>query len=150
MCLSFGGSRRRFTCVLSLADGIQPLLQCEFVDGTDRKANKNRDTIVEHAECLRKGKADFGLVASSCSRIGNAPMRRHRLTRPHWAYLLCRVVADRENKIKLRGLRARELRPTLRATSADVVIQLAQEIDGIGMDMALRMASRREGTEFPM
>ena len=48
-----------------------------------------------------KGETDFGLVAGRSSGIGNAPMRRHRLARPHRTRLRRRIVADREHEIEL-------------------------------------------------
>src|SRR5258708_18040410 len=46
-------------------------------------------------------------------RIGNAPMRRHRLTRPDGTDFVGRVVTDGKNEIHLGSVRLREFIPAL-------------------------------------
>ncbi len=48
-----------------------------------------------------------GADVSLCGRIRNAPMGRHRLTRPHRANFFGCIVTDGENKIDLKPLAAR-------------------------------------------
>lgn len=50
----------------------------------------------------------------SCG-IWNTPMRGHRVTWPHRANLVCRVIADREDKIHLGRTRFRKFFPALAA-----------------------------------
>ena len=133
---------------LGLADGLQLLLQSELVERADRQADENRDAVVEHPERVGEGEPDFSLVAGGGCGIGNAPMRGHRLARPHRAGLGRRVVANREHEIELRRVRPGELAPVLGAKAADVEIELAQEIDRIGVNSALRLAAGREGAKF--
>ena len=51
------------------------------------------------------------------------------------------VVANRENKIELWRVWLRELQPTFRASIAHVEVQLAQQIERVGMNLPLRLAS---------
>jgi hypothetical protein len=49
---------------------------------------------------ILKHEGNFGLGASSFGGIGDAPMRRRRLSRPYRAQFACGVVANSENKIE--------------------------------------------------
>jgi hypothetical protein len=70
-------------------------------------------------------------------------MSGHRLPRLDRAHFRCGIVAKRKYEIECRRFRARELRP-VGAQAGYVIVQLAQQIERIGMDAAL-MASSREG-----
>ena len=105
--------------------------------------------LSEHAECIGKGEARFQPRCPGCRGIGNAPMRGHRLAGPHRTCLGRRVVADREDEIERRGVGPGELGPALGAQATDVEVQLAQQVEGVGMDAALRLAARREGAKIP-
>jgi hypothetical protein len=51
--------------------------------------------------------------AINCGGIGHAPMRRHRLSRPHGTHFLCGVVANCEDKVQLGSARLGEFAPIL-------------------------------------
>ena len=109
----FGGSRRGPASVLGLADGIQLFLQRQLVEGANRQTDKNRDAVIEHSKCIGKSETNFGRVSGGCGRIGKAPMRGHRLARPHRARFRGRVITKRERKIELGSVRTGELLPVL-------------------------------------
>src|SRR3974390_1207179 len=100
MLCSFGGGRRRLASA-SLAYRVQMLLEREHVERTQWQTGENRNSIVEHAVGVSEGKADFGLVPGRRCGVGQAPMRRHRLPRPHRAGLRCCIVTQREYEIEL-------------------------------------------------
>jgi hypothetical protein len=118
-------------------------LQGQRAERSQRKTG-DRYAIVEHAVRVREGKADFSLFASLRGGVRQAPMNGHRLPRPDRAHFRCGIVAKRKYEIECRRFRARELRP-VGAQAGYVIVQLAQQIERIGMDAALRMASSREG-----
>src|SRR5208283_1715188 len=69
--------------VFGFADGIEPSLQRQLVEGVDRQADEYRYAVVQHAERIGERKATFCFVARCGSRIGKAPMCRHRLAGPN-------------------------------------------------------------------
>ena len=76
-------------------------------------------------------------------------MRGHRLARPERTRLPGGIVTNREHKIELRSVRANELVPVFGAVAIGVEVQLAQEIERVGMDPPLRLAAGRERAEHP-
>src|SRR3984957_13557148 len=85
-----------------LADLVDFFFNCELVEGLQGQVEKQADSAVEHEECVAE--CFFNLLKSACNsgRVGNAPMRRHRLAGPDRAYFLRGVIADREDEIELR------------------------------------------------
>jgi hypothetical protein len=59
-----------------------------------------------------------------------------------------RVVADGENEIEGRRARLRKLTPRLRAEAQRILIEPLQQLDGVRVDPALRLAAGAEGVEF--
>ena len=125
----------------------QPLLQRELVDRVHRQAGEDRDAIVQHAIGLGEGEMLLRLGAFDRGRVGHAPMRRHRLARPDRAGFAGGVVADREDEVHLGRAGRGELVPVLRAGEGRVVVEALQQLERIGMDLALGMRAGRERLE---
>ena len=62
---------------------------------------KDIDAIVEHSKGISEGETNFCFVTGRRCRIRNAPVRRHRLTRPNRAHFTSSVITDCESKIEL-------------------------------------------------
>src|SRR5690606_24860029 len=76
------GGRGRIGIARPPPDGVETLLQGEVVERGQWQADEYRDAVAEHPECFGESEPDFGFGAGRGRRIGNAPMRRHRLARP--------------------------------------------------------------------
>src|SRR5580692_4216745 len=98
---------------LGAADFFEFVLQRQLVQRAQRKRREDRDTLMQHAISILERKRDFGFSPLSLRRIGNAPMRRHWLTRPHRAGFASRVVANSESKIERRRAGLCEFMPRL-------------------------------------
>ena len=85
----------------------------------ERQAAKMPMRLISMRNASLKASAIFGFAACRRGRVGHAPMRGHRLARPDRAGFARRVVADGEDEIELRRVRAGELAPDLRAQAAD-------------------------------
>src|SRR5262245_44091028 len=121
---------------LHAADLREPLLQTDLIEASDRQRRENPNMLMEHPVRILEGKGDLSGGAFGFGRIGNAPMRRHRLAGPHWAGLASGVVADGEGKIERRRARLGELVPTRR-----VIAETLQELDGVRVHSTLRVGS---------
>src|SRR5262249_6820958 len=95
-------------------------------------------------ECKR----DLSRRAFGFGRIGNAPMRRHRLAGPHRTNFAGRIVADGEGKIERWRAGLRELIPRLRTKARRVIGETLPELQRVRVYSALRLATRAVGTEF--
>ena len=71
-------------------------------------------------------------------------MGGHRLAGPDRAGFGSGVIAKREREIELGPVRAGEFGPALRAETAHVVVQPFQEIERVGMHVALGLAAGRK------
>src|SRR5262249_3548302 len=103
---------------------------------------------MQHPIRILERKRDFGRRALGFGRIGNAPMRRHRLAGPHRTDFARRVVADGEGEIERRRAGLGELVPRLRTKARRVVAEALQELDCVRVYFALRLAARTVGMEF--
>src|ERR1700734_2535090 len=101
----------RRAAILARADRVELFLQAQLIERAQRQADENSDAVGQHAERIGKRQAHFRLGAGGKRRIGDAPMRGHRLARPHRAGFRRRVVADGEDEIELRRARAGKFRP---------------------------------------
>src|SRR5262249_53228951 len=109
----------------------------------------NADSLMQHAIGIFESQRDLSRRACGFSRIGNAPMRGHRLARPYRTGLARRVIADREHKIERRGPPRREIGPPLRTESRCIKAETLQEPNGFRVDAPLGLAPRAVGAEFP-
>ena len=140
------GRRRRFVVpVADLADLVQPVVQADIVEV--RQIDEDADARRQHAVGVVEGELDLGRRALCPGRIGNAPMGGCRAAGPDRAGLAGGVVADREDEIHLRRVRAGELVPALRTELADVVAEVRKQAEGVRIDRAARMAAGRIGLE---
>ena len=141
--------RQRQVCRLSLsfADRVELFLQGQLIEGSERQAHEDIDAVRQHPQRIRECEPHFRLGAGGCGWIGHTPMRRHWLPRPERTDLLRGVVADREDEIEFRCVRSRKLFPALGSQAGHVVVQPSQQIEGVGMNPAFRVASCRERSE---
>src|SRR5260370_20438606 len=79
--------------------------------------------------------------------VGNAPMRRHGLTRPQWTDLIRCVVADCEDEIKRGGIRLRELIPGLAPEVLSTQTRVLDLAEGLGPHRTGRVTSRTVGAD---
>src|SRR4051812_16937209 len=90
----------RLRChIIHAADVLEPLLQAEPVEAPNRPCWGNSDALMQHPVGILERQGDFGGGTLCFGRIGNAPMRRDRLPRPHRTAFAGRVVADGESEI---------------------------------------------------
>jgi hypothetical protein len=112
-----------------------------LIERAERQIHEDRDAVRQHAERIGEGQIDLRLVALGGGWIRNAPMRRHRLPRPHGAGLGCSVVAKGKDKIELRCVRSGEFTPALGAEAGNVEVHPAQDRKRSGMHGPLRLAA---------
>src|SRR5262249_18735955 len=130
------------------ADPLEPPLQAQPIEAADRQGRENADALMQHPVRILERKRDLGRGAFGFGRIGNAPMRRHRLAGPHRTDFARRVVADGEGEIERRRAGLGELIPRLRTKARRVVAEALQELDCVRVYFALRLAARTVGMEF--
>src|SRR6516164_8364440 len=133
---------------LHAADLLEPALQAQPIEAADRQRRENPDALMQHPVRILERKGDLGRRAFGFGRIGNAPMRGHRLARPHRTDFAGGVVADGEGKIERRRAGLRELIPRLRTKARHVIAEARQELHRVRVHSALRLAARTVGTEF--
>ena len=138
---------------MALASFVLPMAsscfcKAQVIERPERQAHENIDAVRQHPQCISECKPHFRLGTGRRRRIGYAPMRGHRLTRPNRAGFFRSVVADGEHEIELRRVWSRELLPALRTQSGHVVVQLSQQIervrDALGLSAGFR--PKRLGT----
>ncbi len=134
-------------CAVHPPDLFQPRLQAELVEAANRQRCKHRDALTQHAVCVLERERDLGRVALRFRRIGDAPMRGHRLARPHRAGFTRGVVADGEHEIERRRAGLCELAPRLGAEVRRVVTEAVKQRDSVRVDVALRLAPGGIGAE---
>lgn len=83
-----------------LADPVEFLLQAHAVQRRQRQVGENIDAVRKLLKGLAERAADFFIGPTHKRRIGQAPMRRHRLPGPDRAGFVGGVIADREHEIK--------------------------------------------------
>src|SRR5262249_14948709 len=136
--------RRR---ALHPADFLQPVLQAELVERTQRERGEHADAVMQQPIGVIEGKRDLCRGACSRSRIRNAPMSGHGLTGPYGPRLSGRIVANGENEIERRRAGPGELAPGFGAQTRGVVAEALQQPDGFRMDLPFRLASSAPGME---
>ncbi len=112
--------RRR---AIDAADVAQPRPERQPVDAVQRQAREGGDAVLEIAERRDERRFLLDVGALDGGGIFDAPMRRHRLSRPHRAGLAGGVVANREDEIHHGRVAARELLPALGAQIVGGVIE---------------------------
>src|SRR3546814_14687394 len=70
----------------------------------------------------------------------------HRRPGPDRANFMRGVVANGEHEIERRRVRAWEFLPALRAEAADIVVELLEQMQGEGVNLALGLATREIGS----
>ena len=92
-----------------LADLVEAFLQREPADAGERQAGEDRDAGIEHAVGLGEG-VIFASVPVAAAGSGTPhPVRAHGLAGPGGADLGGGVVANREDEIHVRRIRAPEV-----------------------------------------
>src|SRR4051812_39875111 len=77
----------RLRCrIIHTPDVLEPLLQAELIQTRDRQRCEDSDAVMEHPIGILERESDLGRRTFGFSRIGDAPMCRHRLPGPHWAH----------------------------------------------------------------
>src|SRR5208283_2350401 len=105
------GSIRKFDS----ADFPDPLLQRETVERLDSQARENLDSIFQLEVNAEEEAAPFFVCPLKRHRVGHAPVRSDRLSRPQWTLLGGGPIADREDEVERRTVRTSKLVPTLAA-----------------------------------
>ena len=98
------GSRVRCgRLVRGLADVVEFALECEAVESLQGKAEEETDSAIEDQEGVPEGAFDLRLAPANGGRVGDAPMRGHRLTGPYRADLFGGVVTDGQDEVQFGG-----------------------------------------------
>jgi integrase len=98
-------------CLLRPADLVDFALDGHVLKRRQGQREEQPDPAVKHSEGITKRTGDLLWGSLDCRRIGNTPVRRHRLPRPVRTLLLRGVVAYSKNEVELRRFRPRELVP---------------------------------------
>ena len=82
-------------------NGLQTFAQGNLLNARNGQRQHQVDAAFQHAEGLEERRCLLGIAALDRRRIGNAPMRGSRTTRPYWASLRHRTVADGATRANL-------------------------------------------------
>src|SRR5580698_1494851 len=113
-----------------------------------RERREDGDALMQHAIGVLERERDLSVRSLGFRRIGNAPMRRHRLTRPNRTAFASSVVTNGESKIERRSAGLGEFMPRLRAKAGRVVAKALQEPQRLRMDLSFRLTTGAVGAEF--
>ena len=116
-------------------------MQAQPVERAQRQRGEDADPLIEQPVGVFERESDLGLASRRLGRIGNAPMRGHRLARPYRARFRRRTVADGEDEIEMRLARFCKFIPRLRATAGRVIAEALQKLDRVRIDPAFRLAA---------
>src|SRR5208282_669152 len=97
------------------ADAGDFFLEGEGGEAGERQAQEQSDAAVQGYKSIAKGALHLFKGAHDRSGVGNTPMGGNRLARPERTNFRCGIVADRKNKIHLRGAGLGKFVPTLAA-----------------------------------
>src|SRR3954469_10205029 len=141
----------RLRCrIIHAADVLEPLLQAEPIEAPNRQCCEDADALMQHPVGILERQGDFGGGTLCSARIGNAPMRRHRLPRPHRTAFAGRVVADGESEIERGRTGLGEFIPGLRTKRRGVVVQALQEPNGMWVHLPVGVATGAASAEFSL
>ena len=93
------------------SDLVDLFLHGELVQRGDRQGEEEADAAIEDDVRIAEGAGDLFGRAADGGRIGDAPVRGHRLARPVGARFVGGIVADGEDEVHLRGVGSGELIP---------------------------------------
>src|SRR5579859_5231992 len=96
-----------------LPDLVDLFFKRELINRRQRQRKKQTYSAIENGEGLTKSTIHLLLWTLDGRWVRHSPMRRHRLTDPHRAGFLGRVITHRKNKVELRGARSRKFVPAL-------------------------------------
>src|SRR5438270_1064656 len=97
-------SRRNAEVEFSLASNtVDFFFDRQRIQACERQAGKQTDAPLKHDECVTKCPRNLFPRSGDRCRVGDPPMGCHRLTGPNLADFRGGVVADREDKVQLRG-----------------------------------------------
>jgi hypothetical protein len=94
-----------------------------------------------------KATATSASVPVAAAGSGMAPMRGHRLTRPHRASFASGIVADCKNEVESGCARRRELAPRFRTKTRGVIIDSSQQSNRFRVNAALWLAAGTVGAK---
>ena len=77
-------------------------LQRERIKGCERQGDEQADPPIQGGKGVPESPFDLLRRSFDCGGVRYAPVSRHRLARPKWAYFLSGVVADGKDKVKRR------------------------------------------------
>ncbi len=97
-----------------------------MIETVDWQRCEYTDALLQHSIGILESQSDLNRIPLGFGRIGNTPMRSHRLTRPERAGLAGRVVTNGEDKIEDGRARLSELAPGLGTEAGDVVAEAPQ------------------------
>jgi hypothetical protein len=128
-----------------MPNGLELFAQGEMLKTGNRERQHQVDPSLEHAEGIEEGRCLLRIAAIDCRRIGNAPMRRRRTTRPDRAGFRSRAVADGKDQIELRSIG--KLAPALGGIAFGWIAKRLKRMDSSGVYLAGRIASGTVGLE---
>ena len=97
--------------LLPATDLPKARLESHLVQAFKWQAEKQADAVTQGVKGPQEGLTLPRLFDGG--RIFDAPMGGHRMARPDWTGLACRIVTDREDEIELGRAGRRELVPAL-------------------------------------
>jgi hypothetical protein len=109
--------------------------------------DEQRNAVVEHAIGIGKGKVQFGFGALCLGWVWYRPERGHRMTRPDRTGFIRGAVAKREDEIHFRRVGLGKLVPAFRAGEARIVVEAFEQLQRVGIDLALRLRTGGKGLE---
>src|SRR6266403_1238048 len=128
-------------------DAIHFFFQRKAINRRQRKSKKKTDSPLKNKKRIAKSAFDFGGLSLNRGRIGHSPVRGHGLSRPDRASFLGGIVANREDKLHLGSVGAREFIPPLAAQAGCGNASLLKLLQRFGMHPPRGMTSGAVGGE---
>jgi len=132
------------------ADFAKPVLKTELIKASYWQSREYSNALKKHPVSVLKGERNFRFRSLCFGGVGDAPMRRHWLSRPHRTCFTRRVVANGKNKIERRRAGLCEFVPRFGAKAGRIITKTMQQLNRVRIDLSLGLTSGAVGPEFPL
>jgi len=116
-------------------------LQSHAVQRFRLERQQQPETVLQLVKGAQERLVDLLRAALYCSRVGDAPVSRNRVTWPHWTRFTRGAIAHGHDEIHLRCFRTCECLPRLAQQPGNVEANLREHLQGHWMNYALGMTA---------